>query len=71
MIQVSMIGYATGGAFLGLACFDLYYDLIAIVVILHVTDPGTNGDPGGTDSSGHSSPGERCVCSNPEPDGET
>ncbi|HYP67638.1 MAG TPA: putative O-glycosylation ligase, exosortase A system-associated [Thiobacillaceae bacterium] len=36
MTQVSLIGYATGGAFLGLAFFDLYYHLIAIVVILHL-----------------------------------
>jgi probable O-glycosylation ligase (exosortase A-associated) len=36
MTQVSLIGYATGGAFLGLAFFDLYYHLIAIIVILHV-----------------------------------
>ena len=35
MVQVSMVGFATGGAFLGLAWFDLYYDLIAMVVILH------------------------------------
>ncbi len=35
MVQVSMIGYASGGAFLGLAWFDLYYHLIAIIVILH------------------------------------
>jgi len=33
MIQVSMIGYATAGAFLGLAYFDLYYTLIAIMVM--------------------------------------
>jgi len=33
MTQVSMIGYAAGGAFLGLAYFDLYYTLIAIMVI--------------------------------------
>ena len=36
MTQVSLIGYAAGGAFLGLAFFDLYYHLIAIIVILHV-----------------------------------
>jgi probable O-glycosylation ligase (exosortase A-associated) len=35
MIQVSMVGYAVGGAFLGLAYFDLYYHLIAMVIILH------------------------------------
>jgi probable O-glycosylation ligase (exosortase A-associated) len=33
MIQVSMIGYATAGAFLGLSYFDLYYHLIAITVM--------------------------------------
>jgi probable O-glycosylation ligase (exosortase A-associated) len=34
MLQVSILGYAVGGAFLGLAYFDLYYHLIALVVIL-------------------------------------
>ncbi|HEX9626889.1 MAG TPA: putative O-glycosylation ligase, exosortase A system-associated [Acidiferrobacterales bacterium] len=33
MTQVSLIGYAVGGAFLGLAYFDLYYHLVAIMVI--------------------------------------
>ena len=33
MIQVSLIGYAVGGVFLGLAYFDLYYTLIAMLVI--------------------------------------
>ena len=33
MVQVSMIGYATAGTFLGLAYFDLYYTLVAIMVI--------------------------------------
>lgn len=33
MIQVSMVGYATAGAFLGLSYFDLYYHLIAITVL--------------------------------------
>jgi len=33
MIQVSLIGYATAGAFLGLAYFDLFYHLIAITVM--------------------------------------
>ena len=32
MIQVSLIGYASAGAFLGLAYFDFYYHLVAIVV---------------------------------------
>jgi probable O-glycosylation ligase (exosortase A-associated) len=33
MTQTSIVGYASGGAFLGLAYFDFYYHLIAILVI--------------------------------------
>lgn len=33
MCQVSMVGYATSGAFVGLAYFDLYYNVIAIIVV--------------------------------------
>ena len=33
MLQVSLVGYAVGGAFLGLAYFDLYYHVIAIIAI--------------------------------------
>jgi putative inorganic carbon (hco3(-)) transporter len=33
MVQVSLVGYASAGAFLGLAYFDFYYDLIAVVVL--------------------------------------
>jgi len=33
MTQVGLVGYAVGGAFLGRAYFDLYYHLIAILVI--------------------------------------
>ncbi|MEW6677498.1 MAG: putative O-glycosylation ligase, exosortase A system-associated [Pseudomonadota bacterium] len=33
MVQVSLIGYYVSGAFLGLAYFDYYYDLIAITII--------------------------------------
>jgi len=36
MLQVSLVGYASGGAFLGLAYFDLYYTLIAVMVICKV-----------------------------------
>ncbi len=36
MIQVSLTGYAVGGAFLGLAYFDLAYHLLAIVILLKV-----------------------------------
>jgi probable O-glycosylation ligase (exosortase A-associated) len=33
MVQVSMIAYATAGAFLGLAYFDYYYNLVVIIVV--------------------------------------
>jgi len=33
MLQVSLIGYAVSGAFLGLAYFDLFYHLIAMMVL--------------------------------------
>ena len=33
MAQVGMAGFAVGGAFLGLAYFDLYYSLIAFIII--------------------------------------
>lgn len=34
MIQVSFVGYAVGGAFLGLAYFDLIYHLLIILVLV-------------------------------------
>lgn len=37
MIQVSLVGYAVGGAFLGLSYFDLFYCLVALVVCLQIT----------------------------------
>ncbi|MDH5646887.1 MAG: putative O-glycosylation ligase, exosortase A system-associated [Candidatus Heimdallarchaeota archaeon] len=36
MVQVGLIGYAVGGAFLGLAYFDLPYHFMAIIVILRI-----------------------------------
>jgi probable O-glycosylation ligase (exosortase A-associated) len=36
MLQVSMMGYAAAGAFLGLAYFDFYYDVIAMMVLCSV-----------------------------------
>ncbi len=35
MIQVSMVAYMTGGAFLGLAYFDYIYHLVAVTVVTH------------------------------------
>lgn len=34
MVQVSLVGYAVGGAFLGLAYFDLLYHFMAILILL-------------------------------------
>ena len=36
MLQVSLVGFAVGGAFLGLSYFDLYYELVAVIVLLRV-----------------------------------
>ena len=36
MAQVSLVGYAVSGAFPGLAYFDLYYNLVAIVILVKV-----------------------------------
>jgi probable O-glycosylation ligase (exosortase A-associated) len=33
-VQVALVGYAVGGAFLTLANFDLYYHLVAILIVL-------------------------------------
>ena len=33
MVQVSLVGYAIAGAFLGLAYFDFYYTLVAVIVL--------------------------------------
>jgi len=35
MIQVSLVAYMVGGAFLGLAYFDYFYHLIALVIVVH------------------------------------
>jgi len=45
MLQVSLVGFATSGAFLGLAYFDLYYHLIALVVLLKVQGRQLAGQP--------------------------
>ncbi len=34
MSQVSMIGFAVGGAFLSMAYYDLYYDIVVLLVVL-------------------------------------
>jgi probable O-glycosylation ligase (exosortase A-associated) len=44
MVQVSLVGYATAGAFLGLAYFDYYYTLIVLVVLCKVVLISGNAD---------------------------
>jgi probable O-glycosylation ligase (exosortase A-associated) len=34
MCQVSLIGYAVGGAFLTLAYYDLFYDIVALLILI-------------------------------------
>jgi probable O-glycosylation ligase (exosortase A-associated) len=34
MLQASLVGYAVGGAFLSLAYFDFYYDVVALLIAL-------------------------------------
>jgi len=43
MLQVSLLGYAISGAFLGLAYFDLYYHLIAMIILLRYLDEKDDG----------------------------
>ena len=35
MTQVSIVGFATGGAFLSLSYFDYFYDLVIILVLTY------------------------------------
>lgn len=59
MLQVSIMGYAAAGAFLGLAYFDLYYHLVAMMILCKiivanelVEDKGVeNGKMGVSDNS--------------------
>ncbi len=49
MIQVSLVGFAVGGAFLSLAYFDLLYHLMAVLVLLklQVAQSLAGGNTGG------------------------
>jgi len=41
MLQVSLLGYAVSGAFLGLAYFDLYYNLVILIVLVKMITKDT------------------------------
>jgi hypothetical protein len=36
MIETGLLGYMVSGAFLGLAYFDLYFELIALVIVIKI-----------------------------------
>jgi hypothetical protein len=55
MVQVSIVGFMVGGAFLGLAYFDLFYHLVAILLILSYD---VNAKVAAAEASGRS---RRCV----------
>jgi len=67
MVQVSLVGYASAGAFLGLAYFDFYYTLIALVVLcktvtdakkeVHGAQSGATGTRQGAPRPGAATPG--------------
>jgi probable O-glycosylation ligase (exosortase A-associated) len=46
MIQVSLVGYAVSGAFLGLSYFDFYYALIGLIIGLQVVSNSYDQQPG-------------------------
>lgn len=56
MVFVSIIAYATGGAFLGMAYFDLYYHLIAILLLTQQVIKDQLNQAGSDSSVGKSSP---------------
>lgn len=45
MLQISFVSYATTGAFLGLAYFDLYYQLLAVLVVVGLLAKNTASAP--------------------------
>jgi len=36
MMEASLLAYMVSGAFLGLAYFDLYFELIALVIVIRI-----------------------------------
>ncbi|RRJ84596.1 putative O-glycosylation ligase, exosortase A system-associated [Aestuariirhabdus litorea] len=38
MVRVSLVGYAVSGAFLGLAYFDLFYHMLALIIVARTLD---------------------------------
>ena len=64
MMQVSLVGYATAGAFLGVAYFDLYYVLITVVVLTKLilsSEMATENAARSTDTAGGRLPQHNAV----------
>lgn len=51
MIQVSMVGYMSAGAFLGLSYFDYIYHLIAVVVVTYALIEKAAAEAGGASAA--------------------
>ena len=64
MVQVSLVGYAVGGAFLSLSYFDLPYDLMVLVVLARSWV--VSGAPGSTNRKCRFSSMQ--ACAKPKPD---
>ncbi len=61
MLQVSLVGYLSAGAFLGLCYFDYVYHLIVIAVVGHrvLTTASIDTGPAAAPSNAASLPGQR------------
>jgi probable O-glycosylation ligase (exosortase A-associated) len=70
MLQVSIIGFAAGGAFLGLAHFDLIYCLVALVLGLQIAvrDAARTAVVAAGPEGGLATPSVRDAAPQPDPD---
>ncbi len=67
MCQVSLIGYAVGGAFLSLAYFDLPYNILVILVALHRWISEKRWESDKTGAFGSSAPIDEKALKKPKP----
>ena len=67
MVQVSLIGYMSAGAFLGLQYFDLFYHLVAIIVVTKVLVAQKIAEKGDIEAAENLSTGRGFVQGEPLP----
>jgi len=67
MVQVSLVAYAVAGAFLGMAYFDYFYNLVLIVVVGRGLMASENAAQAATARSGASRPHGRMGAPSPQP----